>query len=111
MLSRDTATVGGTLGGEQWRVVGATVNPVLWIRTRYPRQFAEEFGRYICRKIERIGEYIDNIAVVSPFVEERLPEVKLEAFPPLLTEEDHKFNWTVDFSICLSLLYTIDLWL
>ena len=50
-------------------------------------RLAGDFGKYFCRKIELIKDNIENIAVVPPTAEYRLPDVKLETLRPLSKEE------------------------
>ena len=50
-------------------------------------KLAENFRKYFCRKIELIKDNIENIAVVPPAAEYRLPDVKLEILRPLSEEE------------------------
>ena len=50
-------------------------------------KLAENFANYFCWKIELIKDNIENIAVVPPTAEYRLPDVKLETLQPLSEEE------------------------
>ena len=50
-------------------------------------KLAEDLGKYFCWKIELIKDNIENIAVVPPTAEYRLPDVKLETLR-LLSEEE-----------------------
>ena len=51
------------------------------------RKLAEDFGKHFCRKIELIEDNIENIVLVPPTAEYRLPDVKLRKFRPLSEEE------------------------
>ena len=50
-------------------------------------KLAEYFGKCFCWKIELIKDNIENIAVVPPTAEYRLPDVKLETLRPLSEQE------------------------
>jgi hypothetical protein len=73
------------------------------------RKLAEDFGKYFCRKIELIKDNIENIVVVPPTVEYRLPDVKLETFRPLSEEE--VYNIIVKSSNATCSLDLIPTWL
>ena len=72
-------------------------------------KLAEDFGKYFCRKIELIKDNIENIVVVPPTVEYRLPDVKLETLRPLSEEE--VYNIIIKSSNATCSLDPIPTWL
>ena len=72
-------------------------------------KLAEDFGNYFCRKIELIKDNIENIVVVPPTVEYRLPDVKLETLRPLSEEE--VYNIIIKSSNATCSLDPIPTWL